>query len=272
MARYQEWLEAPPLERLRLTAPEDSLLPQGCDRLAQRITNMLLASVPPSVRSELIGTRQLTPQGILYKILRVYQPGGLNERSTTLTALTTVQEADGGQQAVESLRLWRRQLDRTAELGAALPDSTLLIAALDKMLRKVLREDSQAGFRVNTYRMLHAIDTKPTVQGVQQYYEVLLAEAEMIANSRPIETMVLETPVIKAVAQAQPGAGASTAICKWYGTDSGCRYGKQCKLIHPPFEDKAMRCWTCGSSQHKKASCPHAKREETESTILVEGE
>ena len=63
---------------------------------------------------------------------------------------------------MEALRLWRRQLDRTAELGATLPDT---IAALGGM-RTVLREDSQAG--------------------AQQFYEVLLAEAEM-GNSQPLE-------------------------------------------------------------------------------------
>lgn len=266
-ARYQVWLDAPPLERLRLKAHE---MPQGCDRLAQRVTNMLLAAVPASVRSELIGTRQLTPQGIYYKILRVYQPGGLNERSVTLTALTNVQEATGAQLAVEALRLWRRQLDRTTELGATLPDATLLIGALDNLMRKVLRDESQAGFRVNTYRMLHAIDTRPTLQGVQQYYEVLLAEAEMLANSQPLEAPVGEAPAIKALEKPgtsfKPDGGASTAICRWYGTDVGCRHGKSCRMLHPQFEDKTLRCWACGSPQHKKATCPHAKKEDGEST------
>ena len=50
---------------------------------------MLLAAVPQSqsIKNELIATRQLTPQGILYKVLGVYQPGGLGERSSILTAL-----------------------------------------------------------------------------------------------------------------------------------------------------------------------------------------
>ena len=71
--------------------------------------------------------------------------------------------------------------------------------------------------------MLHAIDTRPTLQGLQQY-EVLSAEAEMLTGFKS-------------------EGGASTAICRWYGTVVG-RNGKNCRMIYSQFEDKTLRCWT----------------------------
>ena len=70
MSRYQMWLEASPLERLHIDPPADGDLPQGFERLLQRVTNMLLAAVPESLKGELISSRQLSPQAIFYKILK----------------------------------------------------------------------------------------------------------------------------------------------------------------------------------------------------------
>ena len=81
MERYDQWLAAGPLERLRIQPPMESELPGGYDRLLQRVTTMLLQAVPDELRGELIATRQLTPQGILFRVLKSFQPGSLAERS-----------------------------------------------------------------------------------------------------------------------------------------------------------------------------------------------
>ena len=73
--RYMAWLEAPPLEKLHILPPSDAELPAGYERLVQRVTNMLLAAVPESVKGELIATRQLSPQGDLLQ-----DPQGLPAR------------------------------------------------------------------------------------------------------------------------------------------------------------------------------------------------
>ena len=40
--------------------------------------------------------------------------------------------------------------------------------------------------------------------------------------------------------------------CKYFASDSGCRAGKSCKWSHSwdSVEDKASRCWICGSKEH----------------------
>ena len=242
MKQYGRWLEANPLDRLKILPPMES----EHERLEQRITNMLLAAM----KSELIATRQLTPQGILFKVLRVYQAGGLGERSTILTALHEDQGSHyTPQEAVEHLRLWHPQLLRTGELKAALPDATLLIGALDQIVRKVLSTEAQATFRINTFRIRNSVDVRPTTESVHQFYKVLLAEAETMVGSALVEAV--EPPAIKLLQNGTPTKTGGGKICAWWGTDAGCRYGKNCRQIHTVLEDRVSRCCNCSSTAHR---------------------
>ena len=81
MEKYRQWLEAGPLDRLRIQPPEEHDLPQGYGRLVQRVTTMMLAAVPDELRGELISTRQLSPQGILFGP-EVLPTWSLGERSS----------------------------------------------------------------------------------------------------------------------------------------------------------------------------------------------
>ena len=88
--RYAGWLHADPLVRLKIGAPEGSLSPQSFERLDQRVTSLLLRAVPSCVKDEVVATRELTTVGILYRIFKTYQPGGLGERSRLLEDLTKI--------------------------------------------------------------------------------------------------------------------------------------------------------------------------------------
>lgn len=44
-------------------------------------------AIPESLRSELVSQREVGSVGIIFKILTVYQPGGLGERTTLLKQL-----------------------------------------------------------------------------------------------------------------------------------------------------------------------------------------
>ena len=261
MRQYGKWLEANPLERLQISPPQESELPSGHERLEQRITNMLLAAVPTSIKDELIATRQLTPQGILFKVLRVYQPGGLGERASILSALTNTREATSAQEAVEDLRLWHRQLLRTCELKAALPDPTLLIAALDQIMRQVLAREVQATFRVNTFRMNNSVDVRPSRESVLQFYEVLLAEAETLVGSASNAMAEGKSRAVVKALVGSPHKPERTKPCSFWGTETGCRYGKNCRLVHTLLEDRNARCWNCSATTHRKAECPFLSRE-----------
>ena len=54
---------------------------------------MLIEALPQSLRSELIATRKLEVNEILFHIHKVYQPGGVAERQQMLASITSTKEA-----------------------------------------------------------------------------------------------------------------------------------------------------------------------------------
>ena len=57
-------------------------------RLESRAVQMLLQAVPDSISNQAMATRTLSSVGILYQVLKQYQPGGLQERQELLRSLT----------------------------------------------------------------------------------------------------------------------------------------------------------------------------------------
>ena len=263
MAVYRRWLSSGPLQKLHIKSPERAETSHNRVRLDQRVTMLMMQALPESVRSEVIATRQLHAAGVLYRVLRSYQPGGLSERTMTLAALTQVEPAKTSLEAAESLRLWRRQMQRAKELEATLPDATLQVRALDVIMSTVLEGDAQASFRVSSFRLQHEVDTRPTQETVGLLYDVMLAEADQLVHCKPQEASVREDSVaVKALATASPGrSGRGGNVCKMWGTETGCRFGQKCKFVHEELGDKNVRCWTCSSTQHRKAECPHRSQD-----------
>ena len=151
------------MSRLRITAPENAPLSAGFERLDQRVTSLLLQSVPKAIKDEIIAARELTTTQILFRVLRTYQPGGLVEKSRLLEDLTTVPMVKSASEAVSALRLWKRKASRANELAAQLPDPLLLIRTLDGMARPIVDGSSQASFRIATFRMNHSLDICPSL-------------------------------------------------------------------------------------------------------------
>jgi len=48
-----------------------------------------MQAIPKTLAAEMIANRQLGAAQIIFKVMKVYQPGGLGERQNTLQALTT---------------------------------------------------------------------------------------------------------------------------------------------------------------------------------------
>jgi len=162
-SKYAQWLHADPLTRLRITAPENAVLSTGYERLDQRVTSLLLQSAPKSTKDEIIAARELTTTGILFRVLRTFQPGGLVEKSRLLEDLTTPQPMKSVTEAVTALRLWKRKASRAAELCTQLPDPLLLVRTLDSIARPIVEASSQASFRIATFRMNHNLDVRPSL-------------------------------------------------------------------------------------------------------------
>ena len=182
--RYHLWLNASPLERLRVSPPNHEMLSAGFQK---RVAVMLMQAIPEGIRQELIAMRAMDAASILFKVYKTYQPGGLAERKQMLQHLTTTVVAKTPSEAVSALRLWRRQAQRAVELKAAMPDSVLQVRALSTIMDSLLERDAQAAFRVNAHRMKSGIDISPTEETVGLYCELLLSEAEQMVTSTVAE-------------------------------------------------------------------------------------
>ena len=269
MEQYARWLEASPLARLRLLAPKPDLgeemgNPRAVQRLEQRVTTLLMPTLPEELKNDIISNRTLWPAAILYRILRSFQPGGWTERADLLKALTSTTAAGSAAIAASLLRMWKRQRLRATELGASLPDLMIQVQAIEKIASKVLSGSQQSMFRVSSFRMESNIDEKPSETSILQFHELLLAEMDMLATGSIAGGG--EAPTLKAMTAGQSSGekpavydknGGKSFPCKFWGTPSGCRYGKRCSFLHNTLQDQAERCFVCSSLEHRKSSCPY---------------
>ena len=178
-ALYRVWLNSEPMERLRLVpvAPPAFQRPPWL-RIEQRGSVALLKAIPDSIRAELVSQREVGSVSIIFKILRVYQPGGLGERTTLLKQLVDQKIPAALGEWLTSLRAWRRWLTRVQELEIQPPDLVLLLATLDRYAANLAKHSSQVAFRLQVTRAALRIDVAPTEHGIQQFAESLLAEGE----------------------------------------------------------------------------------------------
>ena len=142
---YEVWLKSTPLERLKITVdvPERLKTPRFV-RTEQRGVTLLLKAVPEEIRKELISAREITSTGVLYRLLVTYQPGGPGERALILKKLTDLGAMRNYAEAATALREWRRYYLRAQEIGATLPDPTLLAVALERVVQLVNKGGTQA--------------------------------------------------------------------------------------------------------------------------------
>lgn len=219
------------------------------------------------IRADLVASRQLHVGGILFSIYKRFQPGGHGERQATLQSLTSTIVAKSAEDAVVKLREWKRRVLRAQELGASLPDPTIQVHALEVITSQVLAKESQASFRVSAFRMAVQLDNNPSQETTLQFFDMLLSECEQLQyglvdhgedNGGGLQSA---NPKVKAVkagqGKGQSSGGGSANKCRHWGTEAGCRFGKQCRFDHPVLADAASRCWLCSSSLHRKNACPH---------------
>lgn len=177
MDQYTKWLGASPLERLRLSPPRpklDDLCGSATltQRLEQRVTTLLLPTLPEELMHDVVSNRTLWPAALLYRILRSYQPGGWTERSDLLNALASTMPGTSAATAATQLRMWKRQRMRALELGAALPDLMLQVQAIERIGSGVLNKHPQSVFRVSSFRMDVNLDERPTEATLLQFHEL----------------------------------------------------------------------------------------------------
>jgi hypothetical protein len=274
---YATWLTAGPMDRMAVQP--DLQVENKYVRLESRVLSMLLAAVPQTVKQEAISLREMTCVQLVFRILKLYQPGGLNEKSTILNNLTQTTAAKSAAEAGEMLRQWRRQLLRARELGLQVPDPLLQVSALSEVMRTVIAREHQASFRISNFRMTHMVDVAPTQLTAENYLQMLIAEADHLHHG----TMTKASPtsgnpkinVVNAAGdkgggkKGSPGKkgygnnaegsgyGAGAGACKHWGKPYGCLKGDKCTYAHEwnNLNDKEKRCWKCSSLEHIAKDC-----------------
>lgn len=61
-------------------------------------------------------------------------------------------------------------------------------------MQDLLKRDAQASFRISAFRLQHQVDVRPDTESVQKFFELLLAEADLMQHARQedLELGVLE--------------------------------------------------------------------------------
>ena len=246
---YNEWRKATPMERLRIV-PESEVVKSDLTlhRTEQRGISLLLKAIPTSVKETVIAERLMTTTGILFTLLKNFQPGGSSERTMLLKELSEIKVGKSPGEACAGVRSWRRFYTRTKEIDATVPDPIILLKALEPAVQLVSQLDAQATFRLAQSRAQLQVDARPEESSVWNYSECLLAELESLRLVHGT------TPAVKMLGTRS----TTTPACKFWGSDTGCRQGKRCSYLHDwaSLEDRNNRCFLCSSTAHRKADCP----------------
>ncbi|CAE7876436.1 GIP, partial [Symbiodinium necroappetens] len=182
---YRQWSRAPSIEK-GLIQPRMSieLTHVRLRRLESRAYGMLQSSVPQAIRDELLATRSLHCVGLLFQILKVFAPGGMQERAQVLTELTNLGSAKSAADIVSALRAWSRCHARAVSMGVMIPDPALILRGVDALVDPLSRKASnaQVAFRLSTARNQLEIDHRPNMTSVIEYMRVLQSEWEQVAR------------------------------------------------------------------------------------------
>ena len=189
-AWYGRWQRSGPVVRAQI---QPSLSRELSDprfsRLENRAISMLMKAIPEAARQEVISSRDMSSVNILFRLLILFQPGGLKERSMPLSFLSNPGAADGPAEGVAILRKWHRWINRAQSMGATLPDCSILMTGLDHLAASMLQGYPTIAFRLNLIRTEHRLDHVPQLPTVMIYARSLQAELEQAAISPLPETM-----------------------------------------------------------------------------------
>ena len=222
-----------PIQRLQHHSQASEMLKsKKWSRLERRASSMMLAAFPEALKEEVTSSKSVTALGISAKSMISYQPGGLGERGAILSALEGPAEAASVSAVVVGIWRWMR---RALEIGASVPDATVLVRGLSKLLKRVLAQHQDLHFRLSLMRSELQFDTVPTPETVLQYSEHVLAELEQLGqhskkkeNVDPVKLKKVEE--IGGEEKRKKEDETREGKCKFFLTEGGCRRGRSCHM------------------------------------------
>ena len=134
-----------------------------------------------------------------------YQPGGSHEKAAVLAALESPPEATTVGEAVSGLGRWMRWKRRATDISVSMPDPTVMLRGLDRLVNKVLASHHSLQFRVNLTRTHLMVDAVPTMKGIEQLAECLLAEFDQLSYSKRKQEKIV--PKMKKLEESKEKGG-----------------------------------------------------------------
>ena len=263
---YSEWLNAGPLERLRLKPQPDDRV-KAWPRTERRALAMLLGALPGPLKEEIIASRRMSTDQVLYKLYITFQPGGASERTKLLQCITDSKCGSSLTDILEWIRLWRRYVQRARELQIVLPDGLVLLGALWKCTDQLSGKSPQVAYRLNLVRQHLSLDQLPTAEKILSYAEHLQAEAEDLQLSASVkpQSAVRAAAMGVPLPPSPPGISQShldekppprKGACRYWMREKGCGKGDQCKFQHSTLDPQSNRCFNCSALGHSRRDCP----------------
>ena len=183
-AWYTRWVQSPAVRGLIRPTQSSELQEIRFRRLESRAYAMLQAAVPAMIREELVANREIHCVALLFHVMRVYQPGGLQERTTVVEALSNPGSSNTASEAVTKLsRAWGRALARATAMQINVPDASLMLRGIDTLSEQILKRHPHVNFRCNHARNNLQLDHYPTLQTVREYTKIIQSEFDMLAIS-----------------------------------------------------------------------------------------
>ena len=78
-ASYKTYLAANPIARLEIW-PKEKGEPKW-EQLEQKVSHLSLEALEDTLVSDIVASRKVDPRSIIFKVMAVYQPGGIKEKA-----------------------------------------------------------------------------------------------------------------------------------------------------------------------------------------------
>ena len=150
---YQRWSVAKLFDRFKIIKPSVTLQGDKFTRIESQGVAMLSKALPNVVYEQALSSRNVSWVGFLFLTLRIYQPGGLNERAELLRGLTILRVFETAASAVSGFQKWFRHLEHAHAMSISIPDSSLLLDSIDKSVATILQGNPSMNFRMHSVRM-----------------------------------------------------------------------------------------------------------------------
>ena len=286
---YGRWLVTSPTMRLGMEPDKDGLKYRygRYSLLEQRVLSMMLKAMPESIRQDVLNHRTMSCTAVLFKALCKVQPGSALDKSAMLSFIVNPPSAKTVSEALESLQKWIRVSRRTVEIHALLPDASLQLAGLDRIVQNIMPNLPAVLFRVNSHREAQRLDYNPTQSGVDQLAMLLISELEWSTLHSPGSENSPKPPKLPRVQRVDfnedewdkggpkgkgrggkgkgkdsPSSDSSPSRpkkpCQLFAKgEAGCTYGSKCRFSHDlERARKDNLCFHCGMPGHMADKCP----------------